>query len=812
MSSKSRLLPRAMGMIALAAVPAASLGQELEEVLVTAQKREQSVEKVPVAIDVFDAAALADSGVNNIADLKQISPSVSINSSAGSGQVFVRGIGSNVLGNGTYGSVATYIDGAYIPQGYSLVAGISSLQNVENIQVLKGPQGTLYGRNATGGALVITTKTPKPGDEFSGSIKASAGDFGLIELAGTVSGGFGDRWAGLLTLESHENDGYIKNLGGTNPADFDNKNGFSIRGKLVFAPTDSTQFTLGYVHSEDRQSTLGFQQIGQTDIGAPAGALFPGSPALNGPQLVYFGALAQFLPALGLTPAQAGATALPAALGLRFSNEHSAAFSNQVSAFQVGRLRPHHINPNEGGGGWYGDDFVTLTASFGFENFELVSTTMYNKHLDETTAEVLRVDPTSTFRFSSLSPALASFDRPNLGFSGVFDNKAFTQELYAASKGSRIEWIGGLYYFRQEDTTLLTGEFFGTSSFVGDNVLTNSSIAGFAEATFPLGESWKLTTGARYTKEKNDLEDRIVNNNPLNQAPCVINAMAGTATGTCNVNTIPGAPPPRREDSSGTYNLKLAYQADTWLGYLGASSGFKSGSLNANNPIAGQVGPEEIKSIEAGFKARFLNGRLRFNGAAFAYKYDNIQLSVVEVSSGSSYLIDGVKADVNGLELEVDSAVTENFSLFASGTLLDTEYKTDATVRPLIGAPTVQAINGNKLAQAPDTVINAGFNLRFPGFAQGKIAWQVNASHNSGYWINQTNTFGSGGDENDAFTTINTSVKFSNADDKFSATLWCNNLTDEEYFSGGADAAGGLLQFATAGRVRHFGLTLEYKY
>ena len=750
----------------------------LEEIVVTAQKRAENAQKVPVAIDAFSGAALETKGVVSLEDLKSVSSSFNLNNGAGNAQAFVRGVGSNVPGNGVYGSVATYIDGAYIPRGYSLASGAGSLQNLESIQVLKGPQGTLYGRNATGGALVITTKTPHAGDPVGGWAKVSAGNFGLKQGSASIYGGFGANFAGLLSVDYHKNDGYIKNLGGTNRGNLDDSDGYSVKGKLTFKPTDNVELLFSATHNVDKQSPLGFQQVGQY-FASPA-------PGFNDAQLFYFLVLGQF----GVPPSIAG----PAAAGVQFSNTHAATFSNEVSAFKNGVIKPKHIDLNQGAGGWYGDDYLTFKANIGFDKFDFVATTAYNASYSETAAEVLRADPKTTLKLSTLGFP-ASFDVPNVGFSGLFDDKAVSQEVYLISKKSAIDWVAGVYYFRETGNTQLAGDAFGNSARVANNDFSNDSISAYAEGTFTLRDRLRLTTGARYSREENIIDDKIVNGDPLNQA------------GVANVGHI------SQTSSSPTYNVKLTYQADTWMVYGGYTTGFKSGALNTNDPKGGKAGPEKIKSTEVGFKSNPANGRVRFNGSAFHYDYDNIQLSVLNPGTGANVLVDKVKAKVNGLELEVQTSVTNDLSAFASTTLLDAKYKSDAYTSPLTGPPQLlQKISGNKMTLAPRTTIVAGFDYRIPAVSVGQLAVNVSANYNSGFYIDQTNTFGSGGPNNDSFTTANLNLKYTSASKAFTASLFGNNLTDAKYFVGGIDAFGGLTKMATAGRPRNYGLILEYKY
>ena len=255
------------------AMTASAFGQTVEDevdaetrldiVTVTALKRISPLEDTPVAIDAFSGETLEYSGVTDLDGLAQVTPSLQINSAGGAAQPFIRGIGSLVNGTGVYGSVATYVDGVYQPRPYSLAAGSGDLDFVESVQVLKGPQGTIYGRNATGGAILINTKTPSPGDEMSGFASANLGDFGVQIYSGGVSGGLSDQLAGSLNFSINNSDGFVDNLGGGRG--LDDTDGFNVVGKLVWEPNDRFQSILKASRTEETANNLPNQQVGQFD-------------------------------------------------------------------------------------------------------------------------------------------------------------------------------------------------------------------------------------------------------------------------------------------------------------------------------------------------------------------------------------------------------------------------------------------------------------------------------------------------------------------------------------------------------------------
>ena len=226
----------------LAAASSAVGAQGIEEIIVTAQKREQSLQDVPISITAFSGEFLEDSGIDTLQQLGQYTPSLSLASSGqlANNRIILRGVGS--VGNSAIEpSVAVFVDGIYIPRPSSV---IGTLTDLEIVEVLRGPQGTLFGRNASMGALNIRTR--KPEDEFSGDIRASFGDYDHVRVAGALSGAFSHGIAGRLAFQYSDRDGYGENSYTENGSDNDvgTWEDGSVRGKLFFEPAPDLDITL----------------------------------------------------------------------------------------------------------------------------------------------------------------------------------------------------------------------------------------------------------------------------------------------------------------------------------------------------------------------------------------------------------------------------------------------------------------------------------------------------------------------------------------------------------------------------------------
>ncbi|EQB13390.1 TonB-dependent receptor [Sphingobium lactosutens] len=225
--------------------------QGLEDIVVTAQKRSESLQDVPIAISAVTATQLSNTGINNVSDIKLVVPALNVTNSAGSVSFSLRGIGSNGIGPGVENPIALYIDGVYYA---SPAASLLALNNVAQIEVLKGPQGTLFGRNATGGLLQITTR--EPSEVATGSANVSYGNYDIFNGDAYISGPITDTlFADFAVTGTHQGDGYGRNLAtGGDVLKIDRD--IALRSKMVFAPRDGTKFTLIGDYATHRDSFI----------------------------------------------------------------------------------------------------------------------------------------------------------------------------------------------------------------------------------------------------------------------------------------------------------------------------------------------------------------------------------------------------------------------------------------------------------------------------------------------------------------------------------------------------------------------------
>jgi iron complex outermembrane receptor protein len=244
MVRSSVLLPVSIVVCATLAVPPAAAGAELEEIVVTAQKREESSQDIGIAISVLDRDKLVNSRVDNIQDLPNLTPSLQVGESFGFAQVMIRGIGTDNPFAGGDPSVGMHIDGVITGQSS---AQFGSLFDIARIEILRGPQGTLYGRNTTGGSVNVITN--KPTEETSGYARLTLGNYELVGFEGAVGGSLGERLQGRLAVRTADRGGYGVNI--ADGSDIDDANQTSFRGQLLWPMTDYMDLRLAVEYHEE---------------------------------------------------------------------------------------------------------------------------------------------------------------------------------------------------------------------------------------------------------------------------------------------------------------------------------------------------------------------------------------------------------------------------------------------------------------------------------------------------------------------------------------------------------------------------------
>ncbi len=753
-----------------------------EEITVTAERREQNIQDVPVSVEAYSGDDLADRGVASLKQLQLLTPNLVITDQTNFVIPYIRGTGSSTIGAGIFSSVATYVDDVYVSQQTS---ASFDLDNIENVQVLMGPQGALYGRNATAGALVLTTKTPTPGDEFNGQLTLGVGDYDSRKVSLRIAGSLSDTVAAQVTASLNQRDGFIENL---NPAGFglynddaDDRDTQNYSLALNFEPNEdfSAVFRASYWTAEDRSGCC-YQAVG-LDV-------FPGVfPGLNSNQSAIAGVAAQLLgPQFGLTPPEAFALGAAVGSSAVFTDEIGTTYDGFIGAWDNGLLQGKH----PGGSGFYNEGTaVSLALTYEFENFIGKSITAFtdNDYHGSTTVSLegpgLGVDPDG--------PGPTPFiPLPGgVGFSASSPSDNVQQEFRLISHDSAARpWIVGASFSKESGKNDLAGDFFGASLWSARNDYEVEALAVYGQVDFPLTDRFSVTVGGRYADEEYTLDDRLDPTDPQ------------SFPGIPNVGSL------SQTDSNVTYTLRGQYQGDNWLGYASATTGFKSGSLNVNNPIAGSAQPEEITSFEIGLKSDFTD-RVRFNAAVFSYDYEDIQQSLVDSGTGATFLVNSEGADILGLDIDLTALLSDYFSVNLNATFLDTEFTGNAS----LATGSVLAIQGNRLPGAPENGFGLSADWIMPFVKNGSLVLKASYSHNSGYFFESENRIGTGGATASDFSLASFNLRYTAPSERWNVAVWGNNITDEDYFRTGVTALGFSLA-GIAGNPSNYGVTATFDF
>jgi iron complex outermembrane recepter protein len=693
---------------------------EVEEIVVTAQRRSESLQTVPIAITAVTADKLEASGIHDATELAIATPSLQSNVSVGYFLPRLRGIGSTATGAGIEGAVASYIDNVYIA---SAPAPNFAFNNVERVEVLKGPQGTLFGRNATGGVINIITKDPS--HTTSGNFEVSYGDYDTVSGNAYITGALADTAAiDLAFTGSHQGDGYGTYF--ATGADANRTtNEFNVRSKLLWEPTTSTEvrLSLDYAQSEGD---------------------YPGPRDLVGGRPPAFG------------PAQQG------------------------SAWDSSANYPTNYDFDGGG--------ATLRVDQSFDALDIVSITAYR---ESTYFLEFDFDTTPT-------PALAITQNR--------EDRQFSQELQLqSSSASPITWVLGAFYFNARSENLQTlliesalqspaSPFFPLLSTDTFAAQTTESIAGFAQATVPLGSSTNLTGGFRYTHDERELVDGALD----------ITLIGGTGLPTTSL------PDQSKGFGAPTWRLSLDHEFTPGvLAYVSYNRGFKSGGFNAQVPTEPSYQPEEIDAYEGGVKADLFDRRLRINPAVFYYDYQNIQVPIVNAAGGLG-ITNGPSATVWGAEFEGEAVATDNLRITFGMTYLHDRFGDypDAIFyipQPVGYITTTGNAKDNKLPFTSDLTTTLGFNYTIPLSAPGGVVLRGDWSHNDGFYTDSDNLR-----RQSAYDTVNASARWTSPDGRYWVGVWGKNLTDDAVLT--LQTTADFAAFSSYAAPRTYGVTAGTKF
>ncbi|MEE8339151.1 MAG: TonB-dependent receptor [Xanthomonadales bacterium] len=680
------LIIATVGLLLLAAVPIPAMAQEganvLEEITVTAQKRKSTVMDTPLAVSAFDQTALDRIGINKAEELTLAVPNFKfgdLNLGFGGAQFTIRGISNDAITNDGDPSIAVYQGGVYLPR---ISSGNALFYDLERVEVLRGPQGTLYGRNTTSGAINVIPNAPSHETEYE--FKLGAGSDSFFEALGVANGSLVDgTLAGRLAVYYATRDGLRNNSPASDGDDLEES---AFRASLLWTPSDTVSllFTGDYFEQTPNGTVMAAIPFDRPDDPTPFQYPFitdPQSFPLNAP-----------------ADTDNNDWGLKAELNWNFGNI----------------------------------DLTYLISVRGNQRAGLVDR--------DGTEQLPRAEDLCRFSgpFTAGCIANANITTGNFAVTDV-DSDSISSELRLASNGDgKFNWIVGGYYFKEEQDTEFDAFLEGLSGtgFIAPllgapppllsgqpavriNRFTNQtqeSIAAFGEAYFDFGpqDQFRFTLGLRFTEdEKDDGDGSYVGFTlePLTAPPTVDSGPTSIIPGVAPICTagsviIYRCQLRQQEDdwSKTTWKVGMDWRTENdWLIWGSVGTGYRAGGFNDANTY----NPEEITAYEFGVKGRNASGTLQTDFSLFYYDFQDQQVS--QVVAAQIITRNAAESTIQGAELVLNWLITENTRADITLAYLDAEYDVFTDVDDP-QSPGVQPIDlsGNSLPKAPEFSLNIG--------------------------------------------------------------------------------------------------------
>ena len=756
--------------------------QNVEEIVVTAQKRAQNIQDVPISITALTSSFIEDSGLTNVLDMSQYVPNVQINavSDSRSTAVRIRGIGSDGNNAGIDPSVGVFIDGIY--QGRTGAASIVDLLDIERIEVLRGPQGTLFGKNTAAGAISVVSKNPVL-DEWEGLIETLGGNYSNVEVRGTINAPLiEDMMAMRLSGYWVQHDPYDENLFGDDGRNNGDRNGARLKTLTNF--TDDLQLTLWADYGTEQSSCCagdiisydGYPNLDVTfrPIELP---IPPGSRV---------GYLEQ--PGRPLPPADP--------------------FDRQVD------LNEETIND------------VTVWGVAGELNYDI--------------GDYVLTWLNGYRRFKSLSQLDGDFSRYDAVFNTADEKfeQASSELRLTSPYGEDLEYVAGAYfYWSKNDTVGMTGisrdwllasptigplftasgDERGRVTNVDTNTYTTQSYALFGQATYRFTDQWALTIGLRGNYERK--------------------ARNGTQiSGFKAVDAGPFGPDQYLDESLSVFNMSpmgsLQYYPVPEVNFFGRiARGFKSGGFNQLRTAGAsntEFGDEVATDFEAGFRSTWLDGMVTFNGTGFYTLYDDFQSQAFDgnsfaVTNAGSLTSYGVETDlifvphpilVFGLATGYNVAKYDDFQN-APCTAADAFFTRVEAGNVALPVACTQDLSGKPLDNAPQWTISTFAQLTYPIGNLPKLEWPTDAFFRAEYSYRDFLYLQQDLDEalrEPPVNLVNLRLGLRTQDESWELTMWVKNLTDAAYAVVGFDVPIVSGFAAVNAPPRTFGATRRYRF
>ncbi|XZZ62634.1 TonB-dependent receptor [Microbulbifer sp. SSSA002] len=833
------ILPGAIAL--LTAVASHVHAAEIEEVVVTAQKRAENLQEVPIAISAFTGENIKEAGVKNLTELGKYTPGVEMhNDTALQPTYSIRGVQTNDWTVGSDPAVAVYVDGVYT--GRSAGAEIP-LTDIERVEVLKGPQGTLFGRNATGGAIHIITTKPQADD--STELNLTAGNYGRQSTDLLVNRQISDNLYGRFSASTNRRDAFADNLAnGFSAGDQDTQ---TYRASLLWEPSSDTE-------------VLWRADYGVMDQGSALRTTI--IPSLKGETDV-FGDYALDTPTI--EDRDSFGTSLT--ISKDFDNFTFTSitayreFDAHLQQDEDGTANPDYMfgSANTDDQSQFSQEFRlngttdtikwTLGASYSEEEVDHTTYANFTTGSVESFAVYEGVKAAYPDLTQTEQEELAVITRTQLQQAGLegIASASFVYDLLV-QRGDISALLSELGYPDSISAEMLHADdmigqmmagfnpWIASDAPWGESVRNTGdykSTAIYGDMTWSLTDKMDLTVGARYTYDQKDFTIQTAYNNyiPLSFSGGTVNLVDedGNFVGSIYMPTLDLGSElfgivfynngqlvlddklsDSWSDLSGRIVLDYRWNDDV-MTYLSLADGFKAGGFNSLNfgpGVESSFDQEDVVNLEVGLKSSLFDNRVRLNTSVYTYEYSNLQELDLVGTPIPGYNLRNSDAEGTGAEIEVQWAVTESLFIAGNYSYLDTEF-TDYQVIEAIGETEEDSKVGQSRVSTPEHKLNLMAEYTVALASGGELLFRGDYN-----WTDER--IGSITDRTrivDDYQLFNLRGAWNSPSDSYSLALWVQNLTDEE-IAGGYGGTGAAIGASPAWRFmpRMYGADLTVRF
>ncbi len=771
----------------------------LEEVVVTARKRGETLQETPIAVTAISADELRAAQIDNVGDLTQRVPGLSRREGRKTVDFNIRGVGTRVTGVAAEPGVGVYVDSIYIPRNDSQLVDVL---NMESVQVLRGPQGTLFGKNTAGGAILLTSR--KPGEDVEGFASANIGDLGRTKLRGGVSGPLlGEGLYGGIQFDHQEEDGYREDQRtGTEYGDVDR---YSVLGQLRYESDGAFLGDLMLFYGEVDEKTSPRNCVQSNPNAALQGFTVPGNS-------MPFAELCQE--------------------SIDLVDDEQLIFDRSPLNYKISNL------------------LAGVTLAWDLELFTVKSITGY-LHQDDIDTASNDIDATDLFTLGNQGEPRRQL-RAN-GIDPDDEQRTFiSQEIQFLGDAidNFLSYTAGVFYSHEEIDNSPFGQLLGPGGFLGADLgdgtvrllptgisfreatireFENTSAALFGQAILNLSDTWQLTVGARYTWEEKQAEQLNYVADDVQFGPVISREEFDALENYVHrVVLDPENPNPGDKDDWTEFTPSVTltlFTPDSWSGnvfdggmiYASASSGFKAGGFSPFGDAFLPFDPEDLLTYELGYKLDLWDQRARLNGAFYYSKYDDIQITVTRTFPREDPGLPPVtqngtanagKATIWGAELEFSVMPVENLLLSATASYIDAQY--DEFIDESIEDRQAVFVDRSDedFAYTPEQTYSLTAQYNWVS-ELGDITPRLNYSYVSSQFIG-LDAQSAAADEAyiDSYEIINFRLAFKpDAIESLEVAGYVNNLADEEYFGTGIASISGVGSVSLVpGKQRTYGI------